>query len=40
VRGSFSIESLREDTWGYEYLEERMREENETDYCGGAELSE
>ncbi|MEC7987745.1 MAG: hypothetical protein VX278_21430 [Myxococcota bacterium] len=38
VRGSFSIEALREDPWAYPILENDKRLENETDFCGGATL--
>ncbi len=36
VNGTFKVEDLREDKWGYEFIEDVKREENETPFCGGA----
>ncbi len=36
VRGSFVVDDLREDPWGYPFLEDEKREENGTPFCGGA----
>lgn len=38
VRGSFKAEKVREDKWAYEDLDAVKREENGTEYCGGATL--
>jgi hypothetical protein len=38
VKGSFDIEELRADRWGYEILEDAKRAENKTPFCGGASL--
>jgi hypothetical protein len=35
VNGTFKIENLRVDPWGYPAFEEQKREENGTAYCGG-----
>ena len=40
VKGAFAIESLKEDPWAYPVLENDKRDENSTDFCGGAELGE
>ena len=34
VTGSFKVDSLREDPWGYPFLEDELREQNGTPYCG------
>ncbi|MFT4978023.1 MAG: hypothetical protein ACI8S6_003931 [Myxococcota bacterium] len=36
VQGSFKVDSLREDPWGYPFLEDEKRGENTTPFCGGA----
>ena len=36
VKGSFKVDKLREDPWGYSFLESDKRDENGTPYCGGA----
>ena len=36
----FKIENLKEDPWAYPLFEVGKREENESPYCGGAELGE
>ena len=40
VKGAFEIEDLREDAWAYPILEDSKRAENNTIFCGGAELGE
>jgi hypothetical protein len=40
VKGAFEIENLREDGWSYPILEDSKRVENNTTFCGGAELGE
>ncbi len=38
IRGSFKIDELKADRWGYEILEDAKRKENKTPFCGGATL--
>ena len=40
VKGAFEITDLREDSWSYPILEDSKRAENNTTFCGGAELGE
>ena len=35
VIGSFKVESLREDPWAYPFLEDELRDQNGSPYCGG-----
>jgi hypothetical protein len=35
VKGTFKVESLREDPWGYPFLEDEKRGDNKTAFCGG-----
>lgn len=35
VKGTFKVDSLREDPWAYPFLEDEKREENKTPFCGG-----
>ncbi|MCB9780087.1 MAG: hypothetical protein H6742_16090 [Alphaproteobacteria bacterium] len=37
VKGTFKVDRIRKDIWSYPYLEDELREANETPYCGGAE---
>ena len=36
VIGSFVVEELREDPWGYPFLEDGLRDQNGTDFCNGS----
>ena len=36
VQGTFKVDSLREDPWGYAFLEDEKRDANGTPFCGGA----
>ena len=40
VSGAFEIQDLREDIWSYPILEDSKRAENNTNFCGGAQLGE
>ena len=35
VTGTFSVDKIRKDKWSYPYLEDELREQNGTEYCGG-----
>ena len=36
VKGSFVVESLREDTFSYNFFEDQKRDQYDTEFCGGA----
>lgn len=38
IRGTFLIDELRADRWGYEILEDAKRKDNKTPFCDGATL--
>jgi hypothetical protein len=40
VRGEFKTRRLRADRWGYDVLEDQKRDENNTEYCGGAQVEQ
>lgn len=40
VKGTFKVDEIREDKWGYIDLESSLREENGTPFCGGAAMPE
>lgn len=40
VKGSFVVESLREDTFSYNFFEDQKRDQYDTEFCGGAKLGQ
>lgn len=40
VKGTFKVEEIGEDKWGYTELEDDQRAENNTPFCGGAAMPE
>lgn len=38
IRGTFKVDNIREDKWGYEVFEDAKRDENGEPFCGGASM--